>query len=313
MRYRIVLWMLFLAVPSAIAQLSIGIGLPGVNIGINLPVFPNLVQVPGYPVYYAPQLRSNFFFYDGMYWVYQADSWYASTWYNGPWSLVTPEAVPLFVLRIPVRYYRNPPAYFRGWRPDMPPRWSEHWGNEWEQHRRGWDQWNHNSAPAPAPLPVYQRRYSGPQYPRAQQQQQSLHSQNYRYQPHDALVRPYYQGQPVQRSPAPLQRGQQNTQRSKPPAPPRQDGPTTLHPQPQQRGSEDVQRSAPVQAHTRQKDAAEQDRRQQPHQGPAPHEQQSPRSIQKNTQDGRDAPREPRHGPGPRQEKGDERAQERSK
>jgi len=52
MRYGlIVLWMLFWSVTSAIAQVSIGIGLPGVSIGINLPVYPEFVQVPGYPVY----------------------------------------------------------------------------------------------------------------------------------------------------------------------------------------------------------------------------------------------------------------------
>ena len=116
MRYVVVLfWMLCCSVTSAVAQVSIGIGLPGVSIGINLPVYPQLVQVPGYPVYYAPQLNSNFFFYDGMYWVYQGDNWYASSWYNGPWGLVGPQYVPPYVLRIPVRYYRVPPPYFRGW------------------------------------------------------------------------------------------------------------------------------------------------------------------------------------------------------
>ena len=56
MRYIVVLlWMLCCSVTSAIAQVSIGIGLPGVSIGINLPVYPQLVRVPGYPVYYAPQ------------------------------------------------------------------------------------------------------------------------------------------------------------------------------------------------------------------------------------------------------------------
>lgn len=33
-----------------------------VSIGINLPIYPNLVVVPGYPVYYAPQLNANYFF-----------------------------------------------------------------------------------------------------------------------------------------------------------------------------------------------------------------------------------------------------------
>ncbi len=125
----IVLWMLLCSITSAAAQVSIGIGFPGVSIGINLPVYPELVPVPGYPVYYAPQVNSNYFFYDGMYWVYQGDNWYASSWYNGPWGLVAPEAVPLFILRVPVRYYRRPPTYFRGWRSDAPPRWGEHWGN----------------------------------------------------------------------------------------------------------------------------------------------------------------------------------------
>jgi len=121
MRYLpIVLSMLLGSVTSAQAQISVGVGisLPGVNIGINVPAYPQFVQVPGYPVYYAPQMNSNYFFYDGLYWVYQGDNWYASSWYNGPWQLMAPEYVPLFVLRIPVRYYRRPPVYFRGWRAD---------------------------------------------------------------------------------------------------------------------------------------------------------------------------------------------------
>jgi len=184
------------AITSAPAQVS-------VSIGINMPVYPQLVRVPNYPVYYAPGLSANYFFYDGMYWVYASDGWYASSWYNGPWSLIGPEAVPLFVLRIPVRYYRQPPVYFRGWRPDAPPRWGERWGHGWEQQRRGWDHWNRRAAPAPAPLPVYQRRYSGSRYP-APEQQHALQTQNYRYQPHDAAVR-----QRVQQAapPAPPPRG----------------------------------------------------------------------------------------------------------
>lgn len=197
MRYLlVVLWMLFGVMTSALAQVSvgigIGIGLPGVSIGINLPAYPELVRMPGYPVYYAPRLDTNFFFYDGLYWVYQGDNWYASSWYNGPWGLVVPEVVPLFILRIPVRYYRYPPVYFYGWRPDAPPRWGEHWGPAWEQHRGDWDKWPRKSVPVPAPLPSYQRRYSGPRYPEAQQQRELQH-RNYRYQPRDPAVRQQWQ------------------------------------------------------------------------------------------------------------------------
>ena len=91
------------------AQVGIRFGVPGLSVGINIPVYPRLVEVPGYPVYYAPDGDSNLFFYDGLYWVYVDDRWYASEWYNGPWELVEPEAVPYFILRVPVQYYRRPP------------------------------------------------------------------------------------------------------------------------------------------------------------------------------------------------------------
>jgi len=193
----VVLGLALAAMAAATTQVSIGIGLPGVSIGINLPVYPQLVAVPGYPVYYAPSVNANYFFYDGMYWVYQSDNWYASSWYNGPWGLVGPEAVPLFVLRVPVRYYRQPPPYFRGWQSDRPPHWDQHWGNEWSQRRSGWDQWDHRAVPQRAPLPTYQRQYSGDRYPRVEQQP-VLQDQKYKYQPRDAEVREHYQKQRVQ-------------------------------------------------------------------------------------------------------------------
>ena len=154
MRYLVfALAMLLGPVLSARAQISVDIGIPGLNIGINMPVYPHLVRIPGYPVYYDPDVNSNYFFYDGLYWTYAGDNWYSSTWYNGPWELVEPEYVPQFLLLVPVRYYRAPPVYFRSWSRDGPPRWGEHWGRSWEQRRSGWDRWDRRSAPAAAPLP----------------------------------------------------------------------------------------------------------------------------------------------------------------
>jgi hypothetical protein len=207
----LVLALLLSFLASAEAQVSIGIGLPNVSIGINLPMYPALRPVPGYPVYYAPEVDGNYFFYDGMYWVYQEDNWYASSWYNGPWSYVEPTVVPLFVLRVPVRYYRQPPPYFRGWHANAPPRWGQHWGQGWEQQRRGWDKWNRRSVPARAPRPVYQRHYSGDRYPHQVEQQYNVRSQKYRYQPRDRAVRQHFQQQPGQGGrPAPAQRGRQD-------------------------------------------------------------------------------------------------------
>jgi hypothetical protein len=200
-RYGIIaLSMLICSVSTADAGMRIGVGLPDVSIGINLPLYPELVLVPGYPVYYAPRVEANYFFYDGMYWVLHGDNWYASSWYNGPWSLVDPYAVPLFILRIPVRYYRHPPPYFRGWLPDAPPRWGNHWGNTWQQRRKGWDRWNRSSAPAPAPLPAYQHRYPRERYPGSVEEQRRLRNQHYGYQPRDKNVSPHYRRQDIQRS-----------------------------------------------------------------------------------------------------------------
>lgn len=206
MRSVIVACMLLVACGPAVAQASIG---------ITVGAFPALVAVPGYPVYYAPQLDSNFFFYDGLYWVYAEDRWYASSWYDGPWDAVAPEGVPNFVLRVPVRYYRHPPRYFSHWAADAPPRWGEHWGRTWERRRGDWDRWDRASAPAPAPLPTYQRAYSGQRYPR-EDQQLALRKQNYHYQPHEASVRQYLR-QPPQKVPPVREAQAEHEQVSTPP------------------------------------------------------------------------------------------------
>jgi hypothetical protein len=263
------------AVTSATAQVSVGIGLPGLSIGINMPVYPQLVRVPGYPVYYAPSLNSNYFFYDGMYWVYQGDNWYASSWYNGPWNMVGPQYVPLYVLRIPVRYYRAPPPYFRGWQGGSPPRWGEHWGNDWQQQRSGWDKWNRNAVPVPAPLPAYQRQYSGDRYPHQVEQQQQLRSQNYRYQPSDPVVRQHYQEQPAQRATAPSQPGRAAAPQDNRSSRPQQDVQRPSAPPPMQR-----------------KGPPAQEQRQQPGQGSAPHGQPAPQSGQKDMSQGKGAPQD---------------------
>jgi hypothetical protein len=210
MRTLIVVFALWLgAALPARAQVS-------VSIGINIPVFPELVPVPGYPVYYDPRGEANYFFYDGAYWVFRDDRWYSSTWYNGPWQVIGPELVPAFVLRVPVRYYRQPPPYFRGWVADAPPRWGEHWGRAWEDRRRGWDQWDRRARVPLAPLPVYQRQYAGKEYPKDIERQRLLGSQHYRYHPREAIVRQQFQAprheQRVERHEQRVQRREQRVE-----------------------------------------------------------------------------------------------------
>lgn len=170
---------LLVAAALALPLASPSFGAVSVSIGINVPAYPQLEPVPGYPVYYAPGVDSNYFFYGGRYWVFVNDAWYSSAWYNGPWAVVPPEAVPVYVLRVPVRYYRRPPPYFHGWVASAPPRWGERFGPGWEQQHRGWDRWDRAHAPRPAPPPVYQRQYSGDRYPHTEEQQRTfVHSEH---------------------------------------------------------------------------------------------------------------------------------------
>ncbi len=268
------------------AQVSLSIGLPNVRIGINLPLFPQLVRVPGYPVYYAPDVQSNYFFYDGLYWVYEDDNWYSSDWYNGPWGFVDPGRVPLFVLRVPVRYYRSPPSYFRGWTASAPPRWGDHWGNNWQQSHRGWDRWNRASVPAPAPLPVYQRRFPESRYPQVEQQR-DLRSQNYRHESRDPVLR-----QPPVALPDRPRRPEQA------PQPPRDRQPQAQPPAPHQE-------QAPPQRPARQAPPERETPRAPPQSQPREQARDQPRAQP------RDQPRDQAPGRGPEPGKGRDKDQER--
>jgi hypothetical protein len=159
------------------------------DIDVDLPAYPDMQPVPDSPVYYAPSVDSNYFFYDGLYWDYYNDGWYSSAWYNGPWSYVDPIYVPTYVLWVPVRFFHRPPAFFRGWNPARPPRWGQHWGANWQtRHNQVFA--GRATSVQRAPLPSYQRQFAGPSYPRNVQQQQSLHGQNYSYRPQHPAPQP---------------------------------------------------------------------------------------------------------------------------
>jgi hypothetical protein len=128
-------------------------------------------------VYWAPSVDSNYFYYDGNYWDYYNDTWYSSPWYNGPWAVVDPVYVPTYVLWVPIRYYRRPPIYFRGWSTNRPPRWTERWGREWLARHNTYYSGRASVGPR-APLPHYQRQYTRENYPRAPQQQLEITRQH---------------------------------------------------------------------------------------------------------------------------------------
>lgn len=164
---------------------SVAVDAPAAGVRFSVSAYPDLVLVPGLPVYYAPWVGRNYFFYDGMYWVFEGDNWYASYWYNGPWNYVRVDYVPVFILRVPVYYYRRPPVYFRAWHANEAPRWGERWGRDWEARHPDWRR-RDLEVPPPAPRPDYQRRYRGRDYP-APGEQQELRRQHYGYQPRERV------------------------------------------------------------------------------------------------------------------------------
>jgi hypothetical protein len=291
------------AQPAA-AQISIGINSPGFSIGINLPVYPELEVVPGYPVYYAPNVNGDYFFYDGFYWVFNVEDgqWYSSSWYNGPWVYVEPFYVPQPILVVPYRYYRVRPVYWSGWGYDAPPRWGQHWGRDWESRRVSWDRWDRNRAPAPAPLPAYQRNYPRDRYPAAAQQV-TIHNEHYKYQARDqhvqqeraAIFRKQSAGgeratakaerveHPTPAAPARTERQQRQEQRqetappparsqrhetAQPPAAPRQEAPAVERAQPERGRRSEPQRAEPQNSAPREQAAPQQQapRRERPQQ-----------------------------------------------
>jgi len=193
---------LLLGCGAASAQIGIGVGvgLPGIRIGVDIPTYPSFVPIPGYPVYYAPNVNGNLFFYDGRYWLFANDNWYSSTWYNGPWYTVPPLDVPAFLLRVPIRFYRRPPPFFRAWSRIGPPHWGVHWGRDWQRRRAGWNHWNRAAMPPRAPLPTYQRRYPRGRYPGVAEQR-DLQSRNYRYSFRGRAPRPGAQHYQMERHP----------------------------------------------------------------------------------------------------------------
>ena len=171
MRYAIILSSLLLgAALPANAQVTITFGVPSQSIGMNMPVYPDF---RGFRTTRSTTRHRR------------TPICSSTTACTGPTRRTTGTRAPgttgrgarcprytfpYYVLRVPVRYYRRPPQYFRGWSHDEPPRWGQYYGAQWEQERHGWDTWNRKSAPPPAPLPVYQRQYSGDRYPRYEQQ-----------------------------------------------------------------------------------------------------------------------------------------------
>jgi hypothetical protein len=111
--------MLFSGASATASDLKINIDLGGPPIVLTAP--PQLVVVPGTPVYYAPDVSANLFFYKGRYYTLASGVWSMAPAYSGPWAVIQIGQVPPPVLAVPVEYYKIPPGQLKK---KGPPPWA---------------------------------------------------------------------------------------------------------------------------------------------------------------------------------------------
>lgn len=123
--------------PSSASDLSIsiGIGTPPPAPPVIMAA-PPLVVVPGSPVYYAPEVPVNIFFYGGRYYTFHDEAWFRATTHNGPWNVIAVKKVPRPVLTVPVEYYNVPPDH---WKQGGPPPWAGHGKGHKSKHKKSKD------------------------------------------------------------------------------------------------------------------------------------------------------------------------------
>jgi hypothetical protein len=111
--------MLFLGASATASDVKINIGLGVPPIVLTAP--PQLVVVPGTPVYYAPDVSANLFFYKGRYYTVANSVWSMAPAYGGPWTVIQIGQVPAPVVAVPVEYYKIPPGQLKK---HGPPPWA---------------------------------------------------------------------------------------------------------------------------------------------------------------------------------------------
>jgi hypothetical protein len=106
-------------VPATASDVKINIGLGVPPIVLTAP--PQLVVVPGTPVFYAPDVSANLFLYKGRYYTVANGVWSRAPAYNGPWAVIQIGQVPAPVVAVPVEYYKIPPGQLKK---KGPPPWA---------------------------------------------------------------------------------------------------------------------------------------------------------------------------------------------
>ncbi len=149
-------WLIFslvVAVLMSVGMLSPGTSHAGIGVSVTIPLPvlrldapPALTIIAGTPVYFAPDVQADLFFYHGNWYRPYGGEWYVSAEFRGPWGHVAIGNVPPPLVDLPP-YYRNGTI---GYEPVPYAMVKRNW-MRWEQEGY-WDN--------------YQRRSAHPMFPR---------------------------------------------------------------------------------------------------------------------------------------------------
>ena len=113
---------------------SVGVRIESVNLGIFVGDPPAMVSIPGTPVYHAPSVPHNYFYYRWQYYLFHQGAWFVAANCNGPWTVIALDHVPKPILAVPVTYYKVPQGH---WKKSVgPPPWAAAKGHA-KNHKHG--------------------------------------------------------------------------------------------------------------------------------------------------------------------------------
>ncbi|WAC07473.1 MAG: hypothetical protein OS130_14830 [Thermodesulfobacteriota bacterium] len=95
---------------SGDVDVHIGIGVSVLPM-VMMPAPPAVVLIPNTPVYYAPDMGMDMFFYSGYWYRRHHNYWFRAAYYNGPWMYMSPRRVPAVVMNAP--YHKIPPGHMK--------------------------------------------------------------------------------------------------------------------------------------------------------------------------------------------------------
>jgi hypothetical protein len=104
-------------------DVNVNIGVPPVAAVVVAPppvmvARPQVVLVPGTPVFTAPNVEFNVFLFGGKYYSHHNDVWYVTPRPGAKWERVAVATVPVEVRGVPVKYYKVKPKHAKAWKHD---------------------------------------------------------------------------------------------------------------------------------------------------------------------------------------------------